>query len=228
MITNRYQYHNLTRQQQNGSRLYSTPEGFKVPSVTTILDATKSEESRQALANWRNKIGHEKAQQITKEAAGRGTRMHKYLEDYVKTGILTESGGNPYSLQSRRMAEKIIAEGLSNVNEYWGLEVGLYFPELYAGTTDCVGLWQNKPAIIDFKQTNKPKKKEWIDDYFCQLTAYALAHNEVYQTDIKTGIILMCSQNLDFQYWVIEDQEFEHHTHRWLDRVEKFYRLADK
>jgi len=228
MITNRYQYHNLKRSQVNGSRLYNIPGGFNVPSVTTILDATKSEESRRALNEWRNRIGHKKAQEITTEAASRGTRMHKFLEDYVKTDVLAESNGNPFSLQSRRMAEKIIQQGLINVNEFWGLEVSLYFPELYAGTADCIGLWQNNPAIIDFKQTNRLKKKEWIDDYFCQLAAYALAHNEVHNTSIKTGVILMCSQNLEFQHWVIEQDEFEYWTNKWLDRVEKFYRGADK
>ncbi len=228
MITTRYHYQPLPRQQVNGSRLYQSPDNSLLPSVTTILDATKSSESRRALQEWRNRVGHKKAQDITTEAAGRGTRMHKFLEDYVKNDFLKESGTNPYSQQSRTMAEKIIELGLVNVNEFWGLEVPLYFPGLYAGTTDCAGLWKGQPAIIDFKQTNKPKKKEWIDDYFCQLVAYALAHNEVYKTEIKTGVVLMCSQNLEFQHWVIEGDEFEFYTNQWLDRVEKFYQLTDK
>lgn len=228
MIVHRYNYTKLTRQQTNGSRVYETPEGEKVPSVTTILDQTKSEESRRALQEWRQRVGVQRAQEITTEAAGRGTRMHKYLEDYVKNDVLTEAGTNPYSQQSRKMAEVIINQGLINVNEFWGLEVPTYFPGLYAGTTDCVGVWQNQPAIIDFKQTNKPKRKEWIDDYFCQLVAYALAHNEVHKTDIRTGVILMCSQNFEFQHWVITEAEFEHYTEKWLDRVAKFYRISDK
>ena len=189
MIINKYSYQPLSRQQVNGSRLYLTPEGHRVASVTTILDATKSQESRQALQNWRNRVGHQKAQEITTEAAGRGTRMHKYLEDYVRDGVLREPGSNPYSQQSQKMANVVIREGLINVSEYWGLEIGLYYPELYAGTTDCVGIWRDRPAIIDFKQTNKPKKREWIDDYFCQIAAYALAHNRVYDTDINTGVV---------------------------------------
>jgi len=228
MIVNRYNYISLKRQQSNGSRLYESPSGEKLPSVTTILDRTKSEESRQALQEWRQRVGVQRAQEITTEAAGRGTRMHKYLEDYVKNDVLTEAGTNPYSQQSRKMAEIIINQGLVNVKEFWGLEVPTYYPGLYAGTTDCVGVWQDQPAIIDFKQTNKPKKKEWIEDYFCQLVAYALAHNEVHGTDIKTGVILMCSQNFEFQHWVIENQEFEHYTEQWLDRVAKFYSISDK
>lgn len=228
MIVNKFSYENLSRKQVNGSRLYETPTGEKLPSVTTILDATKSEESRRALQEWRNRVGKQRAQEITTEAAGRGTRMHKYLEDYVKSGTLKEAGTNPYSIQSRQMAETVIAQGLSRVSEFWGLEVGLYYPGLYAGTTDCAGVWEENPAIIDFKQTNRPKKKEWIEDYFAQLAAYALAHNKVYNTEIKTGVILMCSQNNEFQHWVITGEEFEEHTHRWLERVEKFYKIADK
>lgn len=223
MITEKYQYINLSRTSVNGSRMYETPDGSRLPSVTTILDQTKSEESRRGLQEWRNRVGHKRAQEITTEAASRGTRMHKFLEDYVKTDILREPGTNPYSQQSKSMAEIIINQGLCNVNEFWGLEVPLHYPGLYAGTTDCVGLWKDRPAILDFKQTNKPKKKEWIDDYFCQLVAYAMAHNEVYGTEIKTGVILMCSQNLEFQCWVIEKDEFDHYVNYWLNRVEKFY-----
>jgi genome maintenance exonuclease 1 len=228
MITQKYNYENLRRRQVDGSRLYETPNNEALPSVTTILDATKSEESRRALQEWRNRVGKQRAQEITTEAAGRGTRMHKYLEDYVKLGHLREAGTNPYSIQSRTMAEKIITEGLSKVDEFWGLEVSLYYPGLYAGTTDCAGVWQGQPAIIDFKQTNRPKKKEWIEDYFAQLAAYALAHNRIHGTDIKTGVILMCSQNFEFQHWILEGEEFEEHTNRWLSRVEKFYRIAYK
>lgn len=228
MIITKYNYVGLKRQQSDGARLYETPDGDKLPSVTTILDATKSEESRQALHEWRRRVGVQRAQEITTEAAGRGTRMHKYLEDYVKTDRLSDAGTNPYSQQSRKMAEIVIEQGLKNVQEFWGLEVPVYYPGLYAGTTDCVGVWADKPAIVDFKQTNKPKKKEWIEDYFCQLVAYALAHNEVHKTDINTGVILMCSQNYEFQHWVIEKDEFEFYTEKWLDRVAKFYRISDK
>lgn len=228
MIVNKYSYQPLKRQQVDGSRLYLTPEGHRVASVTTILDATKSAESRQALHNWRNRVGHKQAQEITTEAASRGTRMHKYLEDYVRDGVLRQPGSNPYSQQSQKMADVVIKQGLINVSEYWGLEIGLYYPELYAGTTDCVGVWRDSPAIVDFKQTNKPKKREWIDDYFCQIAAYALAHNRVYNTDINTGVILMCSKDMEFQHWVIEGAEFEHYTQQWLNRVAEFYQILDK
>jgi genome maintenance exonuclease 1 len=159
MITEKYQYRALTRKQVDGSRLYSTPDGAAVPSVTTILDKTKPEEKRQALANWKKRVGVEKAQQITTEAANRGTRLHTYLEHYVLDDVLKEKGTNPFSWASHRMAEVVIEQGLCNVDEYWGMEVPLYFPQIYAGTTDCVGVHNGSPAIMDFKQSNKPKKR---------------------------------------------------------------------
>ena len=104
-IPNKYNYVPLLRETINGSRKYATPDGEKLPSVTTILDFTKSEESKQALQNWRKRVGTQKAQEITTEAAGRGTRMHKWIEDYIKTGVINEPGSNPYSQQSHKMAQ---------------------------------------------------------------------------------------------------------------------------
>ncbi len=162
LLIERYQYKPLSRDESQGRRLYSTPEGHKVPSVTTILDKTKPAEAREALARWKKSVGEKKAQEIVTEAANRGTRMHKFLEDYVKQGDINDPGTNPFSQQSHKMASIVIAEGMKNVTEVWGSEVPLYFPELYAGTTDCCGVHLGDEAILDFKQTNKPKKLEYI------------------------------------------------------------------
>ena len=205
------------------SRLYETPDGSRVPSVTTVLDKTKSEEKRQALANWRRRVGETKAQEITTEAASRGTRMHKWLENFVLTGATGEPGSNPYSIQSHQMAQTIINQGLVNCNEVWGTEVQLYFPGLYAGTTDLVGIHRGDEAIMDHKQTNKLKKREWIEDYFVQTAAYALAHNEVWGTTIRKGVIFMCSADNIYQEFIIEGTEFDHYTELWLQRVEQYY-----
>lgn len=226
MITEKFQYTQLKRNSVEGKRLYTTPDGTAVPSVTTILDKTKSEEKRQALANWKKRVGDAKAQEIVTEAAGRGTRMHKYLEDYCIDSVLKEPGSNPFSQQANKMAQIIIDEGMCDMDEIWGTEVPMYFPELYAGTTDAVGSFNGQPSIIDFKQTNKPKKDEWVDDYKTQLVAYALAHNEVYGTNIKQGVILMCSKDFVFQKWVIKDEEFELFTEHWLNRVQTYYRQS--
>lgn len=236
MIVTRYDYKSLTRESVDGKRLYATPDGDRLPSVTTVLDATKPEEKRQALQQWRNRVGHAQAQAITTEAANRGTRMHSYLEHYVKTGEIKPKGSNPFSWASHVMAETVIDQGLSQVTEFWGIEVPLYFPGIYAGTTDCVGLHQGIPAILDFKQSNRPKREEWIDDYKLQLAAYAAAHNEVYGTDINRGVILMCVRPTEsepgmyttapqYQQWIIEGDDFRVWTDRWWHRVEQYYML---
>lgn len=223
MILKEYDYSALTRKSIDGKRLYSTPDGDAVPSVTTILDKTKPEEAKRKLNEWRKRVGHQQAAAITKEAAGRGTRMHTWLENYIKTGEIGVPGSNPYAQQSHRMASIIIEQGLCNMDHSWGVEVPLYFPHIYAGTTDCAGLWKGKPAIIDFKQTNKPKKTEWISDYFMQLCAYGDAHNEVYGSEIQTGVVLMCSKDYEFQMWEITGDEYAEHSRKWWTRVGEYY-----
>lgn len=220
---NKFNYVSINRETINGERRYATPDGEKLPSVTTILDATKSEEAKEALQEWRNRVGHKRAQAITIEAAGRGTRMHKWLEDYIKTGKIGEPGTNPYSKQSHIMAQSIIANGLSKCTEFWGTEVPLYFPKVYAGTTDLVGIHDGSEAIMDHKQTNKPKKREWIDDYFIQLAAYANAHNEVHGTNIRKGVIFMCSADNVYQEFILEEADFDRWTSKWFERVERYY-----
>ena len=225
MIIEKYPYTELKKGNYNGSRKYITPTGEKLPSVTTIISATASEEKKQALNNWRKRVGYAKAQEITTEAAGRGTRMHKWLEDYIKTDDIGTPGSNPYSQQSHVMAQTIIAEGLVNCDEYWGTEVSLYYPEIYAGTTDLVGIHAGDEAIMDHKQTNRPKKREWIDDYFIQMTAYADAHNEVYGTKIRKGVIFMCSKDNEYQEFIVEGKEFDKYHHQWLKKLEQYYTL---
>jgi genome maintenance exonuclease 1 len=236
LLKERYNYTPISRESVEGKRLYATPDGSKVPSVTTILDKTKPREKIEALMAWKRRVGEVKAQEIVTEAAGRGTRMHKFLEDYVKTGIINEPGSNPYSKQSHIMAKHVIEKGLCNVNEIWGVEVPLYFPGLYAGTTDGCGLHLNDESIIDYKQTNKPKREEWIEDYYLQLTAYALAHNEVHGTNIRKGVVLMCvSPKMNEQLQVVEEpayqefilkpEDFAYWEGKWWDRVEQYYAL---
>ena len=235
LLIERYNYTPISRESVEGKRLYATPDGSKVPSVTTILDKTKPQEKIDALNRWKKSVGEAKAQQIVTEAAGRGTRMHKFLEDYVKIGAIQPPGTNPYSKQSHAMAQVVITEGLANVNEIWGVEVPLYYPGLYAGTTDGCGLHLNEEAILDYKQTNKPKKEEWIEDYYLQLTAYALAHNEVHGTNIRKGVVLMCvSPKLNeqlimveepkYQEFILKPEEFSYWEKRWWNRVEAYYK----
>jgi len=234
MLNQKYNYQQIKKETVNGKRHYVTPNGDRVASVTSILDATKPIEGRIRLHNWKKRVGAAQAQAITTEAANRGTRMHKYLEDYIKGQQLKDSVSNPYAQQSLLMAKKVIAEGFTEINEVWGNEVTLYYPGLYAGTTDGVGIHDGEETIFDFKQTNKPKKIEYIDDYFLQITAYALAHNEMFGTNIRKGVILMCVRPPEihpgkwgdpvYQQFVLEPKDFDTWTHKWWDRVTEYYK----
>jgi ATP-dependent exoDNAse (exonuclease V) beta subunit len=220
LIVKRFNYTKLSRKSLDGKRVYQCPDGNAVASVTTILDSTKD---KTHLLEWRKRVGEETAKRITKEASGMGTRMHKYIENYINDGSWGTPGSNPYSQQAFKMAQVVHNNALKDVNEIWGSEVGLYFPKIYAGTTDCVGQYKGNPCIIDFKQTNKPKKKEWVEDYFLQLVAYAEAHNEVYGTDIKEGHVFMCSRKLDYQQFDITPITYNHYKKEWWNRVEEYY-----
>ena len=212
-----YDYQDLTRI-DGKKRLYATPGGGKVPSVTTILDATSD---KTHLIAWRQRVGEEKAKQITKEAAGVGTSMHGFLEHYTK-GEQLPNKSNLVHVQGRKMAEVVLQDGLNKVDEVWGSEVHLYYPDLYAGTTDLVGVHNGVPAIMDFKQTNKPKKEEWVDNYKLQGAAYALAHNHVYKTDIRKIVIMMCSRDLQYQEFVVEGEAFDEWSRGWSDRLMQY------
>ena len=220
LIVKRFDYTKLSRTSLDGKRVYQCPDGNAVASVTTILDSTKD---KTHLLEWRKRVGEETAKRITKEASGMGTRMHKYIENYINDGTWGTPGSNPYSQQAFKMAQVVHNNALKDVDEIWGSEVGLYFPKIYAGTTDCVGQYKGNPCIIDFKQTNKPKKKEWVEDYFLQLVAYAEAHIEVYGTDIKEGHVFMCSRKLDYQQFDITPITYNHYKKEWWNRVEEYY-----
>ena len=204
----------------DGKRHYDIKEE-KLPSVTTILSATQSDEKRKSLADWRARMGPQYADRVKDLAAMRGTAMHRYLEAFIDGSghkDLTSIGR-----EAEGMAKRIIESGLGELDEVWGQEVTLYYPGLYAGATDIVGVYEGQPAIIDFKQTNKPKKREWISDYFCQLGAYCMAHNYVYGTKIQSGVILMCSKDLLFQKFEVSGSEFVRHQHDFLRKIDQYY-----
>jgi len=226
MIWNKkFKYPRSIRSLIQGSRHYDIGD-TKLPSVTTIISATQSEEKRQSLAKWKARLGDQAADRIRDLAALRGTAMHTFLEAYVKgTGHkdLTSIGK-----EAEFMAKKVIESGLGDLEEVWGTEVTLYYPDLYAGATDIVGIYNGRESIIDFKQTNKPKRREWIDDYFVQLGAYAMAHNYVYRTHIQSGIILMCSKDGLFQKFEVSDKEFVGYQHTFLKKVDQYYRNCNQ
>ena len=221
----KFDYPKTVRGMVEGLRHYDI-NNEKLPSVTTILGKTQTAEKQQGLADWRARVGEVEAQRITDQAAIRGTAMHNILEHHIlgKNKLdLTDVGQ-----QAHKMADVVIDKGLSHLDEIWGSEVALYYPELYAGATDLVGVYKNAESIIDFKQTNKPKRREWIDDYFLQLGAYAMAHNYVYKTKIQQGVVLMCSKDGYFQEFIVSSKDFQKYQHEWLKRLDLYYKNAQK
>ena len=215
-----YRYPRTVREMVEGQRHYILNKE-KLPSVTTILSATQSAEKRESLAKWRERVGEAEATRIVDSAGARGTAMHKILEKYILgEGYLDET---TVGKQAHNMALQVIQSGLSNLTEYYGTECTLYYPGLYAGQTDLVAIHKGEDAIIDFKQTNKPKKREWIEDYCLQLAAYAMAHNFIYKTKITKGVVMMCSKDNYYQEFVIEGAEFQKYKHNFLRRVDEYY-----
>ena len=220
---NKFIYPKSTRSIEDGYRKYFLGEE-KLPSVTTILSATKSEEEKAALANWRERVGFKEANRIKTEASSRGTSMHSYIEDYLR-GRINESFFESNE-QYKNMAKEIIEKGVDNkLDEIYGIEETLYYPEQYAGTADLIGVYQGNDVVIDFKQSNKPKKTDYIQDYFLQLGAYTLAHDVVHGTKMKAGIILLCTKDILFQEFKIEGAELEMYQNLFLGRVKKFYEM---
>ena len=217
-----YKYPTSTRKTaKSGYRTYNVSDET-LPSVTTILSETQSAEKMESLARWRQKVGENKAAEITNDAARRGTAMHSYLEYYVKNKKLLDLSDEGQA--ARSMAQEIIDKGFTDLEEIWGSEVTLFYPELYAGSTDLCGIYSGRESIVDFKQTNKPKRREWIEDYFLQLAGYAMAHDQVYGTCVDQGVILMCSKDGMFQKFTSNGQEFTDFKHKFLARVGKFYK----
>ena len=215
-----YEYPKTLRSSVDGVRKYSIGQE-KLPSVTTIISGTQDSSKTASLTKWKLKVGEVEAERIKNTAALRGTAMHTYLEHYVKGGNvldLTDLGREASS-----MGDTIIEKGLPDMDEVWGVETTLFYPGLYAGQTDMCGVYQGRESIIDFKQSNKPKRAEWIDDYKLQLAAYATAHDQVYGTSIEQGVVLMCTPDNFFQRFIVNGSEFREWKWKWLQKVSDYY-----
>lgn len=227
LIVERYKYDPLPRVDSPTGRHYAV-NGSPVHSVTTILSATKD---MTTIDNWRKNIGEANADTILKTSGTIGTHMHNYLEAHIK-GETFKVGSHPFKKQGAALAEVIIKDGLCDMQEAWGTEVNLHFQTLYAGTTDLVGVYNHKDSIIDFKNTRKPKKPEHIHEYKMQLVAYGKAHNDMFGTDIKQGVLLIMAREGEFfghlQKVILEGDEWNKYTNHWCEAIEKFYDMVEK
>ena len=219
--SNKYSYIQGTRitDHETGTRVYDF-QGARLPSVTTVLSATKNQ---QFLKDWKNKVGAEEAERITNLSSKRGTAMHKFLESHIQ-GIGYDDL-TPIGCAAKPMAQKVIEMGLTSIEEYYGSEVMLHYPGLYAGSTDLVCNHNGLETIVDFKQSNRPKKEEWIYDYYMQIAAYAMAHDEVYGSKIRQGVIMVCTPDLYYQEFKMQDAMLKLWKHRFLKRLDMYHEL---
>ena len=216
----KYKYVQGSRSTEHGSRTYEVA-GEKLPSVTTILAKTKDQ---SYLTAWKQKVGNETAERIKNLSSKRGTAMHKFLETHIPGVGYEDLTG--LGQEAKAMAQKVIEVGLTPVEEYFGSEVTLYYPGLYAGSTDLVCLHNSMETIVDFKQANRPKSKDWIEDYFLQIAAYAMAHDYVYRSEIRQGVIMICTPDLYYQEFKIQDAELRNWKHKWLTRLDQYNKLV--
>jgi hypothetical protein len=215
---NKYKYKKYTRQEEDGSRTYNVGNK-KIPSVTSILSATQSEDKKAGLDKWRERVGYEEAARITSLAALRGTEMHYVLENYIDgRGYLNLSQNGA---QARLMAHEIICN-LESLKTVWGNEVSLAYEDRWAGATDVVGVYDKKPTIIDFKQSNKPKREEYVEDYYYQIAAYSLAHKKQYGP-ITQGLICICTKDVLYQEFKMNEEKLKIYEDKWLERVDRYH-----
>ena len=212
-----YEYEKLERIDSDNGRKYVYGD-TKLPSVTTILSKTKDV---AALKEWAERVGQEEANRIRDEAATVGTYMHLTIEKAI-AGEDLPAPQNWLALKGYEMGYRLINRFFPHVDEIWGSEVSLYYPDKYAGTTDFVGVYRGKPAIVDYKQANKPKKRQWIDDYFHQLAAYAAAHDIIHGTKIEYGAVLVIPREGEPQEFTSTGKEFQDYKYAWMRRVDRF------
>lgn len=214
----KFDYQDMKTTSVGGMRLYETPKGDFYPSITTVLGKTMGEEKVKALQKWQTSLGS-LATKKTQDAADHGTAVHLLIERYLKGEELVKPGENISQLNIN--AFNAIKLKLKNIDEIWGQEIALFSDELaLAGRCDCIGIYKGVPSIIDFKTSTRLKSQKDIEDYRCQLTAYAIMHNEMFGTDVTNGIILMTSATGFPQEFKVNLLDY---VEPLIARVEKFY-----
>ena len=220
MITKTFEYPVLKRVEIDSARYYLDSLGNPVPSVTTVLSKTSNKSD--GIDQWRARVGNEEAERIIKLSTDIGSAVHEAIENYLNNTLWDKFEDSLDQKIAKRISQKFIKDGLNDISEIWGLEVGLILDNLYAGTADCVGIYKDKESIVDFKTAKKIKKREWIEDYFLQCCAYANAHNVMFNTKIEQLVILMVDRDLIFKEFIVKPIEFKTLTSKWKSRLIKF------
>jgi genome maintenance exonuclease 1 len=225
-MINKFEYPKLERVDTDIGRHYLDSDNKPVPSVTTVLSGTSK--SKDGLIQWRNRVGDEEADRIIKQSTDIGTAVHEAIEKFLNKQDWDDFDNTSDQILAKSISNKFINDALNGITEIWGLEVGLILDNLYAGTADCVGLYNDIPTLIDFKTAKKIKKRDWIEDYFLQGCAYANAHNVMFGTDIQQIVILMVDRNLIFQEYIVRPTEFSYLTRKWKNRLIEFNKKYNK
>lgn len=185
-------------------RTYFTPDG-NFPSVTTVLGRTAN---TPWLDRWKERVGHEEAARISKDATDRGELVHKYLEDFWNRKNDWEECLAQEPMLIQKMVKALKDHTVTGVTRVWAQEIPLWSQLGYAGRVDMVGEWKGIPSIIDFKTSKKKKQVKDIKDYFIQCAAYAHAHNEMFNTQIRNLIVLIVIGDPERPDKASEVQEF--------------------
>ena len=225
-MINKFNYPLLERVDTEIGRHYLDSNNDPVPSVTTVLSGTST--SKSGIDQWRQRVGDIEADRVIKQSTDIGTAVHEAIENYLNKHDWDNFGQDSDQLIAKNITNKFIIDGLNGIDEVWGLEVGLILDKLYAGTADCVGIYNGVPTLIDFKTAKRIKKREWIEDYFLQGCAYANAHNVMFNTNIQQVVILMVDRDLLFKEFLLTSTEFIHLTAMWKQRLINFDKKYNK
>ena len=193
----------MVTENKNGKRHYVTPSGELYPSITTVL----SELNKAAISAWRKRVGETEANKISGKASRRGTRLHSVCEKYIQNKEKYLNGETPHIVELFKTIEPI----LERVDNIQGVELALYSDHFgIAGRTDCIAEFDGTLSVIDYKTSNKIKKKEWCESYFAQCSFYANAYRERTGIKVPQVVIIIAVENEQPQLFVEKVEDWEH------------------
>jgi len=228
----KYNYPSSSRSIYQGHRHYALNNQM-LPSVTSIIEMTKTNKEKESLASWKQRLGEKESAAISREAAKRGSEMHSNIERFLlNKDNLDLFEDKKEKSKSSIMSDLIIEEGLKDkLEEIHGVECVLYYPgsKGFAGSSDLIGIYSGVHTVIDFKQKNSIMKENYdsLKNYYTQLGGYSLAHNKVYGSNISQGVILLATTDLVFQIFRIKDEKLIEYQNKFLERVDQYYSLIN-
>lgn len=193
----------LSVEEIHGKRYYISPNGKKLPSVTTVLGHFK----KKQISEWRARVGDDQANRISTRASVRGTKFHNMMEKY----LMNESNLFEGVMPDMKQAFHDVKEAIDKIDNIHYIEGQMFSERLgLAGRTDCIGEYDGVLSIIDFKTSLKPKKKEWIENYFEQGTAYAMMYEELVGNPIDNIVIIISTDDHSQPVQIFEENKYDY------------------